>query len=90
MLNTRSARYADFMKVDPFGEQPAKLLIMKIKKMEIYRTTRLLTRALLPYENINLKTLDPSPPTNPSLPPGKQYPVLGICHTPGIKVVDTV
>lgn len=32
MLNTRSARYADFMKVDPFGEQPVKLLIMKIKK----------------------------------------------------------
>lgn len=88
MLNTHSACYADFVKEDPLGEQPAELLIMKIKKMGIYCITRLLTWAVLLYKNMNLKTLDPSPPTNPNLPLRKLCPVLGICHTPIINAVD--
>lgn len=32
MLNTHPAHHADFMKVDPVGKQPIKLLIMKIIK----------------------------------------------------------
>lgn len=60
------------------------------QKMGVYCITRLLTWAVLLHKNTNLKTLDPSPPTNPNLPLRKLCPVLGICHTPIIKAVDTV
>lgn len=60
------------------------------QKMGGFCTTQPLIWALLLCKNRNLKTLAPSPPANPSLSLRKLRPVLGICHTPIIKAVDTV
>lgn len=91
MLNTHPAHQPDFMKVDPVGKQPIKLLIMKIiKKRHMFYYKAPDTSTAPVQKNIDLKTLDPIPKANPNLPIGKQCLVLGICHTPRIKVVGTL
>lgn len=75
---------------EPFGDQPAELLINKIKSGRILYIPQLLTGNVLEYKNTKFENSASQPTYKSSPAPKDAVPRPGNWHTPGIKAADAV